>query len=354
MSESKTWYKHSIFCTTESSWKTAITETETLLVACPSNNTHTVNITGAYIIDSLSENKVSVDQVSMGGFFTNHGRSFIAEGCATGSENIGLTTIDNFDLEMPISLLNGKFDAKAGMEDDVINLRLVPKTDSIIGIITATGALDATTLTVYSSVFPLLQMEGSGIYLTCSLTGRESEKSLITNSVALGGGVGTVTLKTPLGIDDGISFNPNTTYVHCLHNGLATITTGHPVYTYSRWIYLTTPILSYFRSSRWIRIFRDGNNYSELRMISKLDMNNSRVKINTPFNIALDLNNGPVYVQLFMKISHNRELQDNTQIRLGENIIGGTYQPENVGVIAEYTRKRTTPIKVVYNFEMFA
>jgi hypothetical protein len=143
--------------------------------------------------------------------------------------------------------------------------------------------------------------------------------------------------------------------VTLLSNNFGTITTGHPIKTTNRWVYLTAPqvVWDELIEGRWINAFRSPEQKTDRRMIDEVDLVNGRVHLNAPFDIALDPADGTIYFQLVLKLLHNKVLQDDTRFTLGQTLIGGAYHPRDLTIIADYTRKRTTDIEFDYMFEMF-
>jgi hypothetical protein len=255
-------------------------------------------------------------------------------------------------LNIPFTVFTGIFQARQGMDRDVIDLRLVPKAAQTLGALTQPASYGDTTISVYSPGLALAGTESSTIYITNPSTGLVSE-SVDVDSVNITGG--TITLKKGLENEGGVQM-PAGAIVSLLSNNFATITTGHPVLTTNRWIYITTTPLVFaeFLEGRWVNIFRSATQKSQRRMIDLVDSVNYRIHLHDPFDVEMDPADGPVYVQLTLKPLHNVVLKDNTSFILGQSLIGGAYHPRELTIIADYTRKRNTDIEFDYMFEMFA
>lgn len=350
---SETWYEHTCFCETENAWVNKITKTETELTSCPNNSLHVIKSGSGSILSSVSTNEVRVIQESggstNGGHYTAHGRTFTATGSTQNEIDTKMykTTTDIFDLEMPFSVLTGVFQSRSGMDRDVLNLRLIPKGEQTIGVLTQEAVQGATVLHVASPVLHLAGAYGSVVYLR-NANGECSERHHVESV-----GNGEIVLKTAFRIgDESHLFPSGTTSVVLLSNILGVIPMN--VTTNSQWITVTSSVFQEFRRARWINLFRSSTSKSDIRMINDIDEANSRVHIQSPFDIGMNTADGTIYVQLCIKPLVNVTLKDTTTFILGGSVIGGSFQPKNVGIMAEYTRRQLTDIEVDYMFEMFA
>lgn len=358
MSNNDTWYEHRIWCATEGAYINLITKTQTPLTACPNNSGHTVDTTSNHIISQKSSSIVNVAQENSGsttnGKYTAHSRTFTAAACPTGSESTGLVTSDVFRMEIPFTVFTGIFQSRPGMDRDSIDLRLVPKLSQVIGVVTAPISYGDTVVNVYSPVLALAGTESATAIFTNALTGFASEPVDIASVNVTGG---TITLKKSVELEGGVQIPAGgTSTVTLLSNNIGTITTGHPITSMNRWIYITAPETAWneLLVSRWVNIFKSSSCKSVRRMIIDVDKSNGRIHLNEPFDVNMDPADGTIYVQLTLKPLHNYVLKDNSHFVLGGSIIGGAYHPKGITIIADYTRKQNTPIEVDYMFEMFA
>lgn len=353
-----TWYEHRVWCSTEGVYVNQITKTQTPLTVCPNNSEHTLDVTSNCIISQKSSSTVNVAQENAGsttnGKYTAHSRTFTALACPTGAESTGLLTSDVFRMEIPFTVFTGIFQARPGMDRDRIDLRLVPKLSQVLGIVMAPISYGDTTVAVYSPALALAGVESATVLFTNALTGFESEPVDVA-SVDVANGL--IHLKHPVELEGGQQIPSGaTSTVTLLSNIIGTVTTGHPVTTMNRWVYITAPEQAWneILESRWINIFRTSANKSQRCMIDKIDRVNRRVHIGESFNVSMDPADGPIYVQLTLKPLNNCVLKDNSEFILGGSMIGGAYHPRGITIIADYTRKQNTPIEVDYMFEMFA
>lgn len=333
-----------------------ITRSSDYLTVCPKDETHVCTL--GYINQTWSDSETRVVQESTrtNGFYSCHGKSFIAAGCSTGASytegnKTGLTTHNYFRFEMPFTVLTGLFQSRVGMDRDMINLRILPQNPLPIGVLTQDANDDDTHIHVNSTVLAMVESDFARIYLYETSTGRTSEKVEVD---AIDYVNGILTLKTPLESQDGLKFTYNLAggvQVILLSNISGVMPTANTVN--KKWISITSPSLGEFLPGRWINIFRSASNKSELRMIEVLDLANNRVRINDPFNIAMDPAAGPVYVQLTVKTINNVTLKNDSQFMLGQSVIGGSYIKNGIAIVLDYTRKSTDPIEVDYEFEIF-
>jgi hypothetical protein len=358
MSNSDVWYKHRIWCVTEAAYVTTITETEAALTTCPTNAAHTIDADSNHIVAQKSSTLVNVAQEhansTTNGKYTCHSRTCLALACPTGAESTGRVTSDVYRMNIPFTVFTGIFQAREGMDRDKIDLRLVPKNEQAIGYITQGVTYGTTTLNVASPVLALAGTESSTVYVKNALTGFCSE-NVDVDSIDITGA--TITLKNGLELEGGTAIPSGaTSLVYLLSNNFGTITTGQPVTTMNRWIYITTTsqVWQELLEGRWINIYRTPTEKSERRMIDRVDAPNGRVHISAPFDVAMDPADGTIYMQLTLKPLHNVVLKDHTSFVLGQSLIGGAYHPREVTIIADYTRKRTSDIEFDFMFEMFA
>jgi hypothetical protein len=339
------WFKHKIFCTTENKWVERITDSQSGLTTCPNNNTHSVNATSSTIVSFLSNNVVKIQEENVNadteGFYAIRGRSFEVPG---NSEYY-----DAFLPRIPFSILRGNIKSHEDLEGDVINAYVLPQTSNLVGYATADIHDGDTVIHVSMTVLAMIEVNKFAQATFKTSTGRETVKYHI---ISFNPVEGTMTLETPVNIEDSLPFVAmQGVYVYVDSNITGVMTT--PNGPNQTWITVASPAFKEFYRGRYINLFSHNQCISDMRLIVQQDTLNQRVRIDQPFNMSLTPSAElPVYVQLSMKTVDHLELDKNISISVGQGTIGGSYIPTDVVLFLVYTRKKSTPARIRYNYEI--
>jgi hypothetical protein len=140
-------HKWKIHCSTEGAWQEVWSPDEPTV--CPNNNSHTVTASSAYIVQSIDEAKVQINEeetpvgsAPTGGYYRLFSRSF---DCPPNS-----TTTDSFVFEYPVAIIAGFMNTSLTMKGDIISIDCGK--DTTIGALTADVTTGDTVINVSSTV----------------------------------------------------------------------------------------------------------------------------------------------------------------------------------------------------------
>lgn len=140
-------YKYRVYCSTQVKYVFQWgTEPPTL---CPENTSDTIDTGTITIVDTISENKVKIDEGDEGtnGIFRYQCYSIVT--CGTGAENTGSTGSIYLNIPIDTSIVGGSLCSKDHQEDDSILIDIGPVT---IGVLTADYTGTDTVINVSSTV----------------------------------------------------------------------------------------------------------------------------------------------------------------------------------------------------------
>jgi hypothetical protein len=326
---------------------TGLTETSVPLSACPNNTTHSVDANSASITFTLRSNTVKIQEEAANsitsGFYGVCGRAFTVQP--------GETKYDAFTPYIPISILAGHLFSRPDLEGDILTAYVIPQNPTVVGYCTADIADASTVLNVSMSVLMMVELEKLAyILLTESATGRTSNKIKV---VSMNLNNSTITVDVPIETEDG---NP----LRAAYGTLVTLDTNiigeltAPNTTDHLWIHFDTPIWNEIRPGRFITLFQYNQNKTQERMIVQVDSVNKKIKMNTPFNIAMSPSPGnSIYVQLSIRTVDNVELDQHTVVHIGGKTVGGSFISTDSILVIAYTRNGSTPARIRYFYERF-
>lgn len=340
---SRTWNKFRIYCNVSHQFEYIILETEIPPTTCPVDASHSINPDSISIIETLSDNLVTISQQvgtdRTNGAYTLHGRAFNAIA--------NTTTYDAFYYDIPISMLAGIYTSNTSQEGDVISVHLLPQTPSTVGVITASVNDDDTVINVSPTVLAFIELfKVPRIQLLEGGTGRTSNKAKVSSIDAV---AGTITVSEKINSENGEPFvYTNPTYVKLDTNIIGYITAAYTID--GIWITVSSTVITTCIIGYWINLFQSAASKTEHRMIVEIDVPNSRVRIASPFNVVLNPVAATVYVQLSVTMVYNYELEAVETIHPGSSTSYGKYL-SNIVILFEYKRNSNTDTRVRYKYE---
>jgi hypothetical protein len=339
------WYKHKVFCNTESAWVERLTETDVPLTVCPNNNTHTINSNSSTIISTLSNKIVKIQEenpnADTGGFYCIRGRAFTVQGNSS--------HYDAFLPRIPFSILRGNLKSRPELEGDLVTAYVMPQNSNVVGYCTQDIHDGDTIIHVSNTVLAMIELNKFAQAYFQTSTGRKTIKYHI---IAIDFAKGELTLEIPVNIEDNDPFLAMYGIYVYLDSNIAGIMTT-PNNLNQTWINIASPMFKEFYRGRFINLFCHNQCISATRMIITQDTINNRVQIDEPFDIALTPSGDvTVFVQLAIKTVETIELDPSSSISVGQGTIGGSYISPDVVLVLVYTRVNPTPARIRYNYEI--
>lgn len=287
------------------------------------------------IVKVETTNKITINEESKigqtQGSFSCFGINFDAP---LGPNNEPRDTEYPFTPNFNFTALLARVTVKKEMNGDTIDGIVLPQNPTAIGICTADVSDGDTIIHTTSSVLAMIEVEKIAHIVildmgTMNLTSKVRVISIDTNN-------NTLTLNEPINIENGITMNVANGLVIQLDNNIVGYVAQNeiPVATdvNQKWIYCDSNAIQYLLPGRFINLFKSNSNKTELRYIEVQDVANKRVKINAPFNIAMD--GSLTYIQMTLKIVRDIELHHNWQCEFGVKTIGGsTLTTSNIVVL---------------------
>lgn len=119
----KTYYTHRIYCKTEKKYVIKITDNDTPLSTCPNNINHQVESSSASIVDTVSENKVIIEELDTNETINLPKTHFRYEGfcmdVSAGSTN-SIIMCKKYDINLLAGYLSSRYD------EDMLNIYWAP------------------------------------------------------------------------------------------------------------------------------------------------------------------------------------------------------------------------------------
>lgn len=290
------------------------------------------------IIKVENTNKITINEESKigqtQGSFSCFGINFDAP---LGPNNAPRDTEFPFTPNFNFTALLARVTVKKEMDGDTIDGIVLPQNPTAIGVCVANVSDGDTVIYTTPSVLAMIEVEKIAHIVildmgTMNLTSKVRVINIDTNN-------NTLTLNEPINIENGVVMEAANGLVIQLDNNIVGYVAQNeaPVATdvNQKWIYCDSNAVQYLLPGRFINLFKSNSNKTELRYIELQDVENKRVKINAPFNIAMD-GNSLTYIQMTLKIVRDIELHHNWQCEFGTKTIGGSTLTTNNIVVLHY------------------
>lgn len=258
------------------------------------------------------------------GSYMMMGQSFTARGGvnpATGVHDVFPNlTIFPFILDFPYSALNGIVPTLSESEGDIVEGYVLPQNGTVVGACTSDVHDGDIVIHVTDSVLAMVEPDHiSRVVLTEMTTGRVCDKIVV---ISYDFTTKTITLKEPINIEDGQPLVAGNTVTVTLDNNIIGVMTA-PNTINNRWINVDPGTLDNTYVGRFFNLFQSNQSRSQLRMVEAIDKTRNRVRVDRPFDIAMDPSVSTVYIQLTIKMISNQELDGVTSKNAGLKTIGG-------------------------------
>lgn len=290
------------------------------------------------IVKVETTNKITINEESKTGqtqgSFSCFGINFDAP---LGPNNEPRDTEFPFTPNFNFTALLASVTVKKEMNGDTIDGIVLPQNPTAIGVCVADVHDHDTIIYTTPSVLAMIEVEKIANILILDMSTMH-----ITSKVrvlSIDNVNNTLTLNEPINIENGETMNASSGLVIQLDNNIVgyTFKDGAPAATDTnqKWIYCDSTSMEYLLPGRFINLFKSNSNKTELRYIEQQDLANNRVRINAPFNIAMD-GNSLTYIQMTLKIVRDIELHQNWQCEFGVKTIGGSTLTSNNIVVLHY------------------
>jgi hypothetical protein len=124
--------KYRIYCNTESKWVETWAESEPTI--CPNNNGHTVNANSVQKLDSVSSQKVIIEEEIINVGVTATGGNYGCNSVVLGVSSADTIIYEDVSHPYPVGLMAANFYTEESMRGDCLEIIISP--DTIIGAIT--------------------------------------------------------------------------------------------------------------------------------------------------------------------------------------------------------------------------
>ncbi len=167
-------YKYRVWCITENAWVTTWDMDEPL--ACPNNNTHTIDSNATTVLTEVASNEQTIKQeeVPTGGHYKCH------SDCLTIPANS--TMIKDITYPHPVSILAVQFHTRDEHDGDMLEVHVGPETP--VGVLSANVAVGSTVLPVSSTVLDNIDV-GYHVLLDAEDLGCVCSKDVVAGTITV-------------------------------------------------------------------------------------------------------------------------------------------------------------------------